>query len=83
MSSARGSILQSQPGDGRLLVIVVVDQMRADYLERYRRYWKEGIARLLEQGAVFERAAYPYLNTVACAGHATIGTGAFPSAALS
>jgi len=61
------------------LVIVVIDQMRSDYLERYKHFWKEGLARLLADGAVFERAAYPYLNTVTCAGHATIGTGAFPS----
>lgn len=69
----------AQASDGRLLVIVVVDQMRADYLERYRALYKGGLARLLDEGAVFEHAAYPYLNTVTCAGHATIGTGAFPS----
>jgi hypothetical protein len=65
--------------DTRLLVIVVVDQLRSEYLDRYRHFWKEGFARLLAEGAVFERAAYPYLNTVTCAGHATIGTGALPS----
>jgi hypothetical protein len=65
--------------DSRLVVIVVIDQMRTDYLDRYKAFWKEGIARLLNEGAFFERAAYPYLNTVTCAGHATIGTGAFPS----
>ena len=32
--------------------------------------------KLLRDGAVFENGAYPYLNTVTCAGHATIGTGA-------
>jgi hypothetical protein len=64
---------------GHLLVIVVVDQMRFEYLERYKRLYKEGIKRLLDEGAVFDRAMYPYLNTVTCAGHATIGTGAFPS----
>jgi predicted AlkP superfamily pyrophosphatase or phosphodiesterase len=69
----------AQAEDGRLLVIVVVDQMRRDYLDRYRHLWKEGFARLLTEGAVFERAAYPYLNTVTCVGHATIGTGAFPA----
>ena len=28
---------------------------------------------------MFEQNFYPYLNTVTCAGHATIGTGSFPS----
>jgi predicted AlkP superfamily pyrophosphatase or phosphodiesterase len=65
--------------DGHLLVIVVVDQMRFEYLDRYKGLFKEGIKRLLDDGAVFDRAMYPYVNTVTCAGHATIGTGAFPS----
>ncbi len=61
-----------------LVVIVVVDQMRAEFLTRYARHWSSGFKRLLEQGAIFDQAYYPYLNTVTCAGHATIGTGAWP-----
>lgn len=63
----------------QLVVIVVVDQMRYDYLTRFAKFWKEGFARLLKDGAVFEDAYYPYLNTVTCPGHATISTGAFPA----
>ena len=62
----------------RLIVIVVVDQMRADYLEWYRKNFTAGIDRLLREGAVYTDAAYPYLNTITCAGHSTIGTGTFP-----
>lgn len=62
-----------------LLVIVVVDQMRAEYLSRYASLWSGGFRRLLDEGAVFDQAHYPYLNTVTCAGHATIGTGAWPA----
>jgi arylsulfatase A-like enzyme len=69
---------QSRAGDGKLLVIVVVDQMRFDYFDRFKHFWKDGFARLLADGAVFERAAYPYLNTVTCVGHATIATGTMP-----
>ncbi len=58
--------------------MLVVDQMRADYLETYAHRWQRGIATLRDRGAVFERAEYPYLNTVTCAGHATIGTGTLP-----
>lgn len=60
------------------MVVVVVDQMRADYVDRYGRHWTGGLRRLLDQGAVFQQAAYPYLATVTCVGHATISTGAFP-----
>jgi len=62
----------------RLVVILVVDQMRADYLDWYGGNLKAGLARLRREGAVFREAAYPYLNTITCAGHATIGTGSFP-----
>jgi predicted AlkP superfamily pyrophosphatase or phosphodiesterase len=63
----------------RLVVVLVVDQMRFDYLDRYGQQWRAGLKRLRDEGAIFEEGAYPYLNTVTCAGHATIGTGAFPS----
>lgn len=61
-----------------LVVVVVVDQMRAEFLTRYARLWSSGFKRLLEQGAVYDQTFYPYLNTVTCVGHATIGTGAWP-----
>jgi predicted AlkP superfamily pyrophosphatase or phosphodiesterase len=62
----------------KLAVIVVVDQMRADYVDRFQHDWTGGFRRLLDRGAWLRRAAYPYLETVTCAGHATIATGAFP-----
>jgi predicted AlkP superfamily pyrophosphatase or phosphodiesterase len=62
----------------RLLVTIVVDQMRADYLQQFERHWRAGFRTLLDKGLVFENARYPYLVTVTCAGHATIGTGALP-----
>ncbi len=61
-----------------LVVVLVVDQMRADYLERYAGRFTGGLRRLMTEGAAFDRAAYPYLNTVTCAGHSTIGTGTLP-----
>jgi predicted AlkP superfamily pyrophosphatase or phosphodiesterase len=60
-------------------VILVVDQMRADYIDRFQKDWNAGLKRLVAQGAWFSRAAYPYLNTYTCTGHATIGTGTFPN----
>src|SRR5262245_34919493 len=62
----------------RLVVTVVVDQLRADYLQQFNRHGKNGFRTLLDQGMVFENARYPYLVTVTCAGHATIGTGTLP-----
>jgi predicted AlkP superfamily pyrophosphatase or phosphodiesterase len=62
----------------KLIVILVADQMRVDYLQRYSAKFTGGLRRLIDNGAWFERAAYPYLNTITCAGHSTIGTGTFP-----
>ena len=65
-------------GEAKLIVVLVADQMRADYLERYSNQFSGGLRRLMENGAWFQRAMYPYLNTITCAGHSTIGTGTFP-----
>jgi predicted AlkP superfamily pyrophosphatase or phosphodiesterase len=62
----------------KLVVLLIVDQMRADYVDRFSREWTGGLKRLVAKGAWFQRAAYPYLTTITCAGHATISTGAYP-----
>ena len=62
----------------KLVVVLVVDQMRTDYLDRHAAEFTGGFKRLMREGAWFREAAYPYLGTVTCPGHATIGTGAFP-----
>ena len=69
--------IQAQ-GTPRLVVMLVVDQMRADYLQTFDRHWHGGFRTLLTEGLVFDNARYPYLNTLTCAGHSTIGTGALP-----
>lgn len=63
----------------RLVVLLVVDQFRADYIDKFAQQWRGGFKRLIEQGAWFRDAAYPYANTFTCVGHATISTGSFPS----
>ena len=79
LASSRG-VFEAQHAVAKptLVVLLVVDQMRADYVERFSADWTGGLKRLITQGASFRRAAYPYLSTVTCAGHATISTGSFP-----
>lgn len=69
---------QSHTNSPKLVVVLVADQMRFDYLERYSARFSGGLKRLMQNGAWFRQAAYPYLNTVTCPGHSTIGTGTFP-----
>ena len=63
----------------KLVVVIVVDQMRADYVARFHDEWHGGLRRLVDKGAWFRSAAYPYSGTETCPGHATISTGVFPA----
>src|SRR5712691_3680929 len=65
------------PARPKLVGLLVVDQMRADYVDKFRGQWTSGLKRLLDEGAWFRDAAYPYAATETCVGHATISTGAF------
>lgn len=67
------------PARPKLVVMIVVDQMRADYVDKFRGQWNGGLKRLVEEGAWFRAAAYPYAATETCVGHATVSTGAFPA----
>jgi predicted AlkP superfamily pyrophosphatase or phosphodiesterase len=71
--------LAAQQTPPRLVVVLVVDQMRTDYIQMYGHHWTKGLRRLLDTGASFPLAEYPYAATVTCAGHATISTGTMPS----
>ena len=67
------------PPDGRpkLVVLVVFDQMRGDYLERWRLlFGPNGFARLQRDGAWFTNCHYPYGTTTTGPGHASMLTGA-------
>lgn len=69
----------TQPARPKLVVVIVVDQMRADYVDKFRGQWSGGLKRLVDEGAWFREAAYPYAATETCPGHSTISTGAFPA----
>ena len=65
-------------GHPKLVVIIVIDQFRGDYLERYRDQFVEGGFRLfLDRGAYFTDCYYDYANTRTAPGHATLLTGAY------
>jgi predicted AlkP superfamily pyrophosphatase or phosphodiesterase len=63
----------------KLVVMLVVDQMRGDYVDKFLGQWTGGLKRLVDEGAWFRDAAYPYAATETCVGHATISTGALPA----
>ena len=66
-------------GSPKLVIVLVIDQFRGDYLERYRDDFKtaSGFNLFLKRGAYFTDCYYEYANTMTAPGHSTIGTGAY------
>jgi predicted AlkP superfamily pyrophosphatase or phosphodiesterase len=73
---ARADAYHAKP---KLVVILVLDQFRGDYLDRYRDDFKttNGFNLFLKRGAYFTDCYYDYANTMTAPGHSTIGTGAY------
>lgn len=64
----------------KLVVGIVVDQMRYDYLYRYwSKYGNDGFKKMLSQGFNFKNTQYSYVPTYTGPGHASIYTGSVPA----
>ena len=63
----------------KLVIELVIDQFRGDFLDRYRDDFKtpSGFNLFLKRGAYFTDCYYEYANTMTAPGHSTIGTGAY------
>lgn len=67
------------PPAPRLAVVIAIDQLRADYLARFRPFFGAGgFKRLLEGGADFQQAYYRHVATITAPDHATILSGVYP-----
>jgi hypothetical protein len=62
-----------------LVVLVAVDQLRADYLERFGPQLTGGLARFSTRGALFTRAMQDHANTETAPGHSTMLSGREPT----
>ncbi|MFM8361634.1 MAG: alkaline phosphatase family protein, partial [Haliscomenobacter sp.] len=70
----------AKPRQPRLVVGIVVDQMRYDYLYRYYDKYGTGCFKcLLNEGFSCENTHYNYMPTYTAPGHASIYTGTTPS----
>src|SRR5439155_19793070 len=63
----------------RLVLVITVDQLRPDYLDRYRSQLTGGLGRLLRQGAYFADAYQDHAVTETAPGHSTILSGRWPA----
>jgi hypothetical protein len=75
-AGAQPSAVQKPP---RLVVVLVIDQFRYDYLTRFRSQYTGGLNALWNNGAVFTNAYLQHFPAVTAVGHAAILTGATPS----
>jgi len=65
-------------GHPKLVVVIVIDQFRGDYLDRYHdKFGDSGFRLLMDHGAYFPNCNYNYANTRTAPGHATLFTGAY------
>jgi len=68
------------PEKPKLVVGIIVEQLRYDQLERFRnRLGQNGIRRMLNEGTSYQDASFQYMLTQSGPGHATIATGTEPA----
>ena len=80
-SNLSGQGVYLPPDRPRLVVGIVVEELKFDQLEKFRdKLGENGIKRLINEGTYFKNASYEYMLTQSAPGHATIATGAEPSA---
>jgi predicted AlkP superfamily pyrophosphatase or phosphodiesterase len=73
------SSAQGEAAKPKLVVLVIFDQMRGDYLKKWQPlFGAGGFKRLQEDGAWFTNCHYPYAYTLTAAGHTSLVTGTFP-----
>ena len=78
-SSAQPSVPSIQPSaPPKLIVLITIDQMRADYLDKWSSQFTGGLARLTKNGAVFTNAFQDHANSETAPGHATLLSGREP-----
>ena len=63
-----------------MVVGIVIDQMRWDYLERYKdRYCEGGFRRMMDEGYNCTRCMINYIPAVTAVGHTSVYTGSVPA----
>lgn len=71
---------KNDPDRPKLVVGIVVDQMRQEYLYRFSsKFGEGGFRRMMDEGFMLQNAHYNYAPTVTGAGHASVYTGTTPA----
>jgi len=79
--SLSGQGVYIPPDKPKLIVQIIVEQLRFDQIEKMKnRFSEKGLRRMINEGTCFNNAFFNYVHTQSAPGHATIATGAEPSA---
>ncbi len=80
-AQAQKPIQSSSPSKPKLIVGIVVDQMRWDYINQFKAHFttQQGFLRFVNEGASCNNNFIPYVPTVTACGHTAVYTGSTPS----
>src|ERR1051325_6034331 len=79
-SSSRANRASAAAPRPKLVIVIMIDQFRYDYVERFwDLFGADGFRRLVDDGAFFTNANFDYVPTVTAAGHAAVHTGSIPA----
>ncbi|MEQ1886144.1 MAG: alkaline phosphatase family protein [Bryobacteraceae bacterium] len=78
-TTAPAASVVARPQSPKLVLAVVIDQFRYDYLTRYQSEYTGGLKRLMDRGALFTNAYFMHVPTVTAVGHSTFLSGATPA----
>ena len=76
LSSATFLVADNPPP--KLVLTIVIDQGRADYMDRFGGSFEGGLKWLLDNGKIFSEAHHAHAITETGVGHAVLGTGYYP-----
>jgi predicted AlkP superfamily pyrophosphatase or phosphodiesterase len=77
-ASAQAPPAQVPPAQPKLILVIAVDQMRSDYVDRFAPLYRAGLKTLIDKGAVFSNAKYRHAANETGPGHSVLLTGADP-----
>ena len=70
--------VEQNPPHGKLIVLIAIDGLRGDLLEKYKPAFNHGFKRMFDEGMNYKNAWDDHAITVSHAGHVTLATGNYP-----
>jgi len=79
ITHAQNPVAVAGPPAPRLVLVISIDQMRFDYLDRFNPLYKGGLRQLIDKAGIFTNANYRHASTETGPGHSVLLTGSHPN----